>query len=76
MLDNLHTALTVAGCTFDDIIDATSFHTGPENQFKDIMTARDGVLSAPPYSSWTAVGVTWLVGFDFEIKMIVRISEQ
>ncbi|EGL9372265.1 hypothetical protein IMB06_000385 [Salmonella enterica] len=27
----------------------------------------------PPYPNWTAVGVTWLAGFDFEIKVIARI---
>ncbi|MQK28812.1 RidA family protein, partial [Escherichia coli] len=26
--------------------------------------------------NWTAVGVTWLAGFDFEIKVIARIPEQ
>ncbi|HCI9021980.1 TPA: RidA family protein, partial [Escherichia coli] len=31
---------------------------------------------APPYPNWTAVGVTWLAGFDFEIKVIARIPEQ
>lgn len=36
--DNLHATLAAAGCTFDDIIDVTSFHTDPENQFEDIMT--------------------------------------
>ncbi|EYI69222.1 hypothetical protein SEEH4391_01176, partial [Salmonella enterica subsp. enterica serovar Heidelberg str. CVM24391] len=25
------------------------------------------------YPNWTAVGVTWLAGFDFEIKVIARI---
>ncbi|EFV8084834.1 RidA family protein, partial [Shigella dysenteriae] len=29
----------------------------------------------PPYPTWTAVGVTWLAGFDFEIKVIARIPE-
>ncbi|EBT7214873.1 endoribonuclease L-PSP [Salmonella enterica] len=27
----------------------------------------------PPIPNWTAVGVTWLAGFDFEIKVIARI---
>ncbi|EDM0761351.1 endoribonuclease L-PSP [Salmonella enterica] len=27
----------------------------------------------PPYPNWTAIGVTWLAGFDFEIKVIARI---
>lgn len=33
--DNLHATLAAAGCTFDDIIDVTSFHTDPEKQFED-----------------------------------------
>ena len=74
--DNLHATLAAAGCTFDDIIDVTSFHTDPENQFEDIMTVKNEIFSAPPYPNWTAVGVTWLAGFDFEIKVIARIPEQ
>lgn len=38
--DNLHATPAAAGCTFDDIIDVTSFHTDPENQFEDIMTVK------------------------------------
>lgn len=60
---------------FDDIIDVTSFHTDPEKQFEDIMTVKNEIFSAPPYPTWTAVGVTWLAGFDFEIKVIARIPE-
>ncbi|TGC80753.1 endoribonuclease L-PSP, partial [Salmonella enterica subsp. enterica serovar Wilhelmsburg] len=26
----------------------------------------------PPYPYWTAVGVTWLDGVDFEIQLIAR----
>ncbi|MCP5762160.1 RidA family protein, partial [Klebsiella pneumoniae] len=26
-----------------------------------------------PYPNWTAIGVNWLAGFDFEIKVIARI---
>ncbi|PUY80660.1 hypothetical protein B8W46_11655 [Cronobacter sakazakii] len=29
----------------------------------------------PPYPNWTAVGVNWLAGFDFEIKVIARIPD-
>ncbi|MGK3567673.1 Rid family hydrolase, partial [Escherichia coli] len=42
---------------FDDIIDVTSFHTDPEKQFEDIMTVKNEIFSAPPYPTWTAVGV-------------------
>jgi enamine deaminase RidA (YjgF/YER057c/UK114 family) len=73
--DNLAAVLDAAGCSFDDIIDVTTFHTDPERQFDTVMAVKDGVFSEPPYPSWTAVGVTWLAGFDFEIKAIARISE-
>jgi len=30
-------------------------------------------MGEKPYPNWTAVGVNWLAGFDFEIKVIARI---
>lgn len=71
--DNLRATLEAAGCTFDDIIDVTTFHTDPEKQFPDIMTVKQRMFSQKPYPNWTAVGVNWLAGFDFEIKVIARI---
>ncbi|ANG92760.1 RidA family protein [Lelliottia amnigena] len=71
--DNLNATLAAAGCTFDDLIDVTTFHTDPENQFPAIMEVKQSLFPAPPYPNWTAVGVTWLAGFDFEIKVIARI---
>ena len=73
--DNLGATLKAAGCGFDDIVDVTTFHTDPENQFDSIMTVKNQVFSAPPYPNWTAIGVSWLAGFDFEIKVIARIPE-
>ncbi|MCJ2024499.1 RidA family protein [Methylobacterium sp. J-067] len=70
---NLRTVLAAAGCTFDDVVDVTTFHTDPEAQFPTIMAVRDTEIGPPPYPNWTAVGVTWLAGFDFEIKVIARI---
>jgi enamine deaminase RidA (YjgF/YER057c/UK114 family) len=71
--DNLAGVLAAAGCTFADVVDVTSFHTDPAGQFDAFMAVRDRVIGAPPYPNWTAVGVTWLAGFDFEIKVIARI---
>lgn len=71
--DNLGATLAAAGCTFDDIVDVTSFHTDPQNQFETIMAVKNRVFSRPPYPAWTALGVTWLAGFDFEIKVIARL---
>lgn len=70
---NLKAVLNAAGCGFDDIIDVTTFHTDPEAQFETIMTERNRVFTQSPYPNWTAVGVNWLAGFDFEIKVIARI---
>lgn len=70
---NLKRTLASAGCTLDDVIDVTTFHTDPENQFDAIMEVRDRHVHGPVYPNWTAVGATWLNGFDFEIKVIARI---
>ncbi|MCR6498579.1 RidA family protein [Shinella sp. CPCC 101442] len=70
---NLQATLAAAGCTFDDIVDVTTFHTDPENQFGAIMAVKQEVFSTQPYPNWTAIGVNWLAGFDFEIKVIARI---
>ncbi|MBQ8102737.1 MAG: RidA family protein, partial [Afipia sp.] len=64
-----------AGATFDDIIDVTTFHTDPENQLETIMGLKATVFSEKPYPTWTAVGVNWLAGFDFEIKVIAHIPQ-
>ncbi|XUY26946.1 RidA family protein [Agrobacterium sp. rho-8.1] len=74
--DNLKAVLAAAGATFDDIVDVTTFHTDPENQFETIMSVKETVFDDKPYPTWTAVGVTWLAGFDFEIKVIARLPSK
>ncbi|WP_217478746.1 RidA family protein [Enterobacter chuandaensis] len=71
--DNLQATLAAAGCTLDDIVDVTTFHTDPENQFPVIMQVKNLAFPRRPYPNWTAIGVNWLAGFDFEIKVIARI---
>ncbi|MFC0280799.1 RidA family protein [Falsigemmobacter intermedius] len=70
--ENLRAVLTAAGSSMADIVDVTTFHTDPEAQFGDIMAVKAEVFPQAPYPNWTAVGVTWLAGFDFEIKVIAR----
>ncbi|WP_417642827.1 RidA family protein [Enterobacter kobei] len=70
---NLQDTLAATGCGLDDLIDVTTFHTDPENQFATIMAVKQAVFPQAPYPNWTAVGVNWLAGFDFEIKVIARI---
>jgi enamine deaminase RidA (YjgF/YER057c/UK114 family) len=73
---NLRSVLAAAGCTLDDVVDVTTFHTDPEVQFETVMDVRSAEIGDPPFPNWTAVGVTWLAGFDFEIKVIARIPSQ
>ena len=73
--ENLHAVLKAAGCSLDDVVDVTSFHTDPENQFAIVNEGRLHHFGEPPYPNWTAVGVNWLAGFDFEIKVIARIPQ-
>jgi enamine deaminase RidA (YjgF/YER057c/UK114 family) len=73
--DNLAAVLKAAGCTFDDVVDVTTFHTDPAAQFETFMAIREKLIGQPPYPNWTAVGVTWLAGFDFEIKVIARLPQ-
>ncbi len=72
---NLNATLAAAGCSFDDIVDVTTFHTDPETQFATIMQVKAEIFPSAPYPNWTALGVTWLAGFDFEIKVIARIPD-
>jgi enamine deaminase RidA (YjgF/YER057c/UK114 family) len=71
--DNLSAVLDAAGCSYDDVVDVTTFHTDPERQFGAVAAVRRRNFTQSPRANWTAVGVTWLSGFDFEIKVIVRI---
>lgn len=72
---NLEATLKAGGCTLDDIVDVTTFHTDPENQFETIMKVKGDVFPKAPYPNWTAIGVNWLAGFDFEIKVIARVPD-
>ena len=70
---NLQATLRAAGCSLDDIVDVTTFHTDPERQFDTVLAVKGDMFPQAPYPSWTALGVTWLAGFDFEIKVVARL---
>ena len=72
---NLRAVLAAAGCGLEDVVDVTTFHTDPEAQVATVMAVRAQEIGPPPYPNWTAVGVTWLAGFDFEIKVIARLPQ-
>ncbi|WP_353068548.1 RidA family protein [Tunturibacter empetritectus] len=73
---NLKATLIAGGCGFDDIVDVTTSHTDPESQFETIMAVKSEMFEQAPYPNWTAIGVNWLAGFDFEIKVIARIPSK
>jgi enamine deaminase RidA (YjgF/YER057c/UK114 family) len=73
---NLEATLTAGGCTFEDIVDVTSFHTDPDKQIATMMAVKGDVFPQAPYPNWTAIGVNWLAGFDFEIKVIARVPDK
>jgi len=70
---NLEEVLAAAGASMADVVDVTTFHTDPAAQMETVMAVRDRRIGPAPYPNWTAVGVTWLAGFDFEIKVIARL---
>jgi enamine deaminase RidA (YjgF/YER057c/UK114 family) len=70
---NLEATLEAAGCTFADVLDVTTFHTDPQIQFEMLMPVKQEFFGKTPYPTWTAVGVNWLAGFDFEIKVVARV---
>lgn len=70
---NLSDVLAAAGASFDDVIDVVSFHTDPAAQLETVLAIREQEIGEPPYPAWTAVGVTWLAGFDFELKVVARV---
>ncbi|WP_239986413.1 RidA family protein, partial [Cronobacter sakazakii] len=59
----------------DVLVDAPLFHPDPEPHSPAIRAVKRVFSPAPPYPNWTAVGVNWLAGFDFEIKVIARIPD-
>ncbi|CAM7085695.1 MULTISPECIES: RidA family protein [Enterobacter] len=71
--DNLNAVLTAAGCTFDDVVDVTLFVVDPESNLDAIWRILPEYWGEAPYPTLTGIGVTWLYGFQFEIKVIARL---
>ncbi|MDR6675635.1 RidA family protein [Xanthomonas sp. 1678] len=73
--DNLNAILAAAGCTFDDVVDVTFFLVDPEATFDTVWKVLPTYWGEAPYPTVTAVGVTWLYGFQFEIKVIATLPK-
>ena len=74
--DNLNAVLAAAGCTFDDVVDATVFVVDPASNLETIWSVVPEYWGDAPYPALTGIGVTWLFGFQFEIKVIARLPQQ
>lgn len=71
--DNLNAVLAAAGCTFANVVDVTLFVVDPESNLDDIWSILPEYWGETPYPTLTGIGVTWLYGFQFEIKVIARL---
>ncbi len=71
--DNLNAILAAAGCTFDDVVDVTVFMVNPDAIFEQAWEIAREYWGSAPYPTATAVGVTWLSGFQFEIKVVAKL---
>jgi len=71
--ENLNAVLAAAGCTFDDVIDVTVFLVDPEAHFERAWAIVPDYWGEAPHPTLTGVGVTWLYGFRFEIKVVAKL---
>lgn len=74
--DNLQGVLEAANCRFDDVVDVTMFLVDPEASMSFMLEAMRKAFPREPFANVTAVGVNWLAGFQFEIKVIARVPPQ
>ncbi|WP_144633840.1 RidA family protein [Bordetella genomosp. 13] len=72
---NLNAILAEAGLSFADVIDVTVFMVDPDRHFERAWAVVAEYWGEAPYPTATAVGVTWLSGFQFEIKVIAKLPE-
>lgn len=71
--ENLNAVLAAAGCSFDDVVDVTVFMIDPAQRFERAWAVVPEYWGEAPFPTATVVGVTWLAGFDFEIKVIAKL---
>ena len=71
-IENLNAILKAADSSFKDVVDVTVFIVDPESKFEKIWSVVQEYWGSAPYPTVTAVGVTWLYGFQFEIKVIAK----
>jgi len=73
--ENLNAVLAAAGCSFADAIDVTVFIVDAERSFERIWSIVSEYWGEAPYPTLTGFGVTWLSGFQFEIKVVAKLPQ-
>jgi len=73
--ENLNAIMAEAGGSFEDVVDTTIFMVDPGSTFETIWEVAADYWGEAPYPTVTAIGVTWLSGFDFEIKVIAKLPQ-
>ena len=63
------------GGSFDAVVDTTLFLIDPEGDFATLQTVMADYWGVAPYPALTGIGVNWLAGFRFEIKVIAKLPE-
>lgn len=65
--------LKVAGLSFDDMVEMTSYHVGLREHLAAFTKVKDEYVSAP-YPAWTAIGVSELIteGTIIEVRIIAK----
>lgn len=71
--ENLSAILAAAGCSFKDVVDVTLFVVDPASKFDTLWPVVMEHWGEAPYPTLTGIGVTWLYGFEFEIKVIAKL---
>jgi enamine deaminase RidA (YjgF/YER057c/UK114 family) len=72
-LANLNSVLAAAGCTFADVVDINVFIVDPEKLMPVFFNVKEDFWGEPPYPPLMGISVTWLYGFDFELKVTARL---
>ena len=69
----LKSNLEVAGLTFDNVVEMTTYHVDLRRHLPAFVRVKDAYI-AEPYPAWTAIGVTELIteGTIIEIRVIAR----
>ena len=72
---NLQAILDAAGCSFADVVDVTIFLVDAERTFPIVWPIVQQYWGEAPYPTLTGMGVQWLSGFQFEIKVIAQLPD-